>query len=83
MTLPTPILVAKSPRPTELSNLFVVMSNAVGNDIEYSLVAAIVLSFIVVQPSRVLDGDGIAVFRIIGFVTLLDKLFLKLGRHGV
>lgn len=45
------------------------------------LVALVLARRRVEQPARVLDGDGVALFRVVGLVALFDELLFELGGH--
>lgn len=79
MTWPTPILVWKSPRPTELSNLRAEcgqFSHGWGRDVkDNALLAPLVGCRLVVEVAGVFHGDGVASLGLVGAVAGSDQFF--------
>jgi hypothetical protein len=74
MTCPTPILVLKSPRPTEESNLDLMISISVGviRRFAHALVSFLVRCLLVVESSGVLHCDRVALLRFVDAVAFAD-----------
>ena len=73
MTRPTPILVLKSPLPTEESNLDIPISRDSRSTITSNLLVALILWLVrLVKPAGVLHGDGVSLAGLVGAVALFD-----------